>query len=496
MANYAPAHLRNSDPPTLSALKSPVTGETVMTAARRPEPIGPDATDADLAIAATSGDRAAFALIYDRYADKLHDFCVGMLRDRDAAADCVQDAFCTAATKLTELREPDKLRPWLYAVTRNEALRRIRERRREQLSDEVPDMASTEAGPDVLAARTELAELIAQAAGGLSDRDRTVLQLAYHHGMDGPELAEALEVSPSAATKMVQRLRDTVERSLGALLVCRRAKAEPDACPELATVLEGWDGTFTVLMRKRVARHIESCPICDEERQRRVTPAALLGATPVLVPAPGWLRERTLESVELPSGTTSPGPRGGSAGGGEGGSRRGSVITAAVLGGLAVLGILVLFFVRHQTSTSVIPADFSNMETTSTTGPQPPAGLLPAPPVATTSPTATTTTTTIATSIAAPPPPPTATDPITTTEPRTPERQDVTTTVPPEASPSPAQPSEEEPEPQVTAETDPSSPPPSPPPTSQVTTSRTVPSRLPTRTLVPVTPTTTIPPIY
>jgi len=150
-----------------------------MTSARRAEPIGPDATDAELAVAATAGDRAAFALIYDRYADKLHDFCVGMLRDRDSAADCVQDAFCTAATKLPELREPDKLRPWLYAVTRNEALRRIRDRRRELVSDEVPDMASTEAGPDVLAARTELAELIAEAAGGLSDRDRTVLQLAY-----------------------------------------------------------------------------------------------------------------------------------------------------------------------------------------------------------------------------------------------------------------------------------------------------------------------------
>jgi DNA-directed RNA polymerase specialized sigma24 family protein len=47
---------------------------------------------------------AAFAQIYDRYADRLHNFCVGMLRDRDGAADCVQDTFCLAPT----LREPDK----------------------------------------------------------------------------------------------------------------------------------------------------------------------------------------------------------------------------------------------------------------------------------------------------------------------------------------------------------------------------------------------------
>src|SRR5437016_5330063 len=101
--------------------------------------------DADLARAAASGDRAAFAAIYDRYADRLHDFCIGMLRDRDAAADCVQDVFLTAATRLAQLREPDRLRSWLYAIARNQALARIRQRRREQLSDELPEMPSAEA---------------------------------------------------------------------------------------------------------------------------------------------------------------------------------------------------------------------------------------------------------------------------------------------------------------------------------------------------------------
>src|SRR3954453_13708646 len=97
------------------------------------------ADDGDLALAAARGDGRAFAAIYDRYADRLFDFCVGMLRDRDDAADCVQDAFCTAAPRLRQLRDADKLRPWLYAIARNEALRRLRDRRRETLSDELPE---------------------------------------------------------------------------------------------------------------------------------------------------------------------------------------------------------------------------------------------------------------------------------------------------------------------------------------------------------------------
>lgn len=56
------------------------------------------------------------AIIYDSYADRLHDYCCGILRDRDDAAHCVQDVFCIAAGRMSQLRDPAKLRPWLYAI--------------------------------------------------------------------------------------------------------------------------------------------------------------------------------------------------------------------------------------------------------------------------------------------------------------------------------------------------------------------------------------------
>jgi hypothetical protein len=98
-------------------------------------------------------------------------------------------------------------------------------------------------------------------------------------------------------------LRETIERSLGALLVSRRVQATGD-CSELADILSGWDGHLNVLMRKRISRHIESCDVCDEERRRLVNPVALLGAAPVFVPAPAWLRDRTLSEVQLTSASS------------------------------------------------------------------------------------------------------------------------------------------------------------------------------------------------
>jgi len=264
--------------------------------------------DAALVHAAAGGDRAAFAAIYDRYADRLHDFCIGMLRDREAAADCVQDVFVIAATKLGQLREADRLRPWLYAIARSEALARIRHRRREQVSEDLPEMASNDPDLATLAARCELADLIAEASGGLSDRDRTVLELAYRQGLDGPELAAALGVTRKAANTLVERLRETIARSLGALLVSRHVKADPSRCPQLAALMDESDGEFTVLMRKRIARHIDICEVCESQRARMVTPTALLGAAPVVIPAPAWLRDQTLNQVRLGGPPPAPGP--------------------------------------------------------------------------------------------------------------------------------------------------------------------------------------------
>ena len=284
--------------------------------------------DAELAMAAARGDRQAFAAIYDRYADRLYDFCAAMLRDGDAAADCVQDVFVDAATQLGMLRDPSRLRSWLYAIARHQALARIKARRRELPSDELPELDSGDPDMATIAARTELAALIAEACGALSDRDRTVFELTYRHGLDGGELAEALGVSHSNANTLVGRLRDGVERSLGALLVCRGAKADPTSCPELAAIVEDWDGTFTVLMRKRAARHIDGCVVCDAERRRRVNPVALLGGVPVFLPAPAYLREHTLTAASQMLPEPAAGARGSA-----------SALRAALVVVFALLGI-------------------------------------------------------------------------------------------------------------------------------------------------------------
>ena len=249
--------------------------------------------DAQLVEAARSGDGSAWGDIYDRYADRLHDHCHRILRDRDEAADALHDAFLAASRHLDQLRDPSRLRPWLYSICRHEALRRARQRSRVDLTGEVDEMSGVDADLDRGTRAEELQELVWAAAAGLNPRDQALLDLNLRQGLEGQDLADAMGTSLNNSYVMLSRLRDQVERSLGALLIARLGR---DDCEELDALLQGWDGRFSPLPRKRVARHVDGCEVCRERRSVVASPLALLGAAP-LVPAPSALRERVLQGI-------------------------------------------------------------------------------------------------------------------------------------------------------------------------------------------------------
>src|ERR1039457_3622792 len=74
--------------------------------------------DPEVVAAIVAGDPVGLAEAYDRYAVPLYAYCCSMLGEPADAADALQDTFLIAAAKLRGLRDPGKLRPWLYAVAR------------------------------------------------------------------------------------------------------------------------------------------------------------------------------------------------------------------------------------------------------------------------------------------------------------------------------------------------------------------------------------------
>ena len=230
-----------------------------------------------------------------------------MLGDPHDAADALQDTFLAAGTRLHQLRDPTRFRPWLFAIARRQAYGATSARRRtEPLPDDdgMVDVTSLDVDPTDALADEELRHLVDAAADGLDERDRAVLELHFRLGLGGDELAAALGVERGNAHVLVHRVRERLQRSMGALVVARHGRA---ACPELSTLLGSWDGQLSTVLRKRVSRHTDDCETCGATREHRMRPSALLGVIP-LAPLPAEARERLLGELELCSATVEPWP--------------------------------------------------------------------------------------------------------------------------------------------------------------------------------------------
>ncbi len=244
--------------------------------AKYPNRYGECMRDSEVVASIVAGDPEGLAAAYDRYSGPLFGYCQSLLREPDDAADAVQDTFVIAASKLGRLRDPERLRAWLFTVARNECLHRLKSRRAAAVLADIPEQPDESVDVGGEAERAESRELIRAAVGGLNDGERDVINQLWH-GLEIPEVAMALGVSRNHAHSLFSRARDQLEASVGVLVVGRSGRKD---CAALDQLLHDWDGRLTAPLRRRVGRHIDRCSVCSDRRRRELRPAALLSVAP------------------------------------------------------------------------------------------------------------------------------------------------------------------------------------------------------------------------
>ena len=232
--------------------------------------------DSEVVASIVAGDPEGLAAAYDRYSRPLFGYCQSLLREPDDAADAVQDTFVIAASKVGRLRDPERLRAWLFAVARNECLHRLKSRQAAAPLEDLPEQPDESVDVGNEAERAESRELIRAAVGGLNDGERDVINQLWH-GLEIPEVATVLGVSRNHVHSLFSRARDQLEASVGVLVVGRSGRKD---CAALDQLLHDWDGRLTAPLRRRVGRHIDRCSVCSDRRRRELRPAALLSVAP------------------------------------------------------------------------------------------------------------------------------------------------------------------------------------------------------------------------
>ena len=174
-------------------------------------------TDGDLIRRVARRDANAFEALYHRFARPVFGLALRRLGDRMRAEDAVQETFA-AVWRSARTYKPDRGAgaPWLYAVARNAIVDRSRSRT--EPPGEVPDIASTELGPDERAEASYVSWRVHRALESLSPNERDVIELAYYGGLSQSEVADFLGI-PLGTVKTrtragLGRLADLLEGEL------------------------------------------------------------------------------------------------------------------------------------------------------------------------------------------------------------------------------------------------------------------------------------------
>lgn len=150
-----------------------------------------------------------------------HLLSVGRKQCGDGLAeDAVQDALVSAATHLDDFRSEGSLEGWLSRMVTN-ACRHMQRGRKsdpalhEEFMDDVLDeKAEVAAEPESLVAIQDLGEELIAALHTLQSQDRAIVLLAEVNGWKGPEIAKALNMSPSQVRTRLSRSRASLRSEL------------------------------------------------------------------------------------------------------------------------------------------------------------------------------------------------------------------------------------------------------------------------------------------
>lgn len=199
----------------MHTLDGPAATSQTLGATEGPPP-SPDDDDAVL-VARAQRDREAFALLYDRYLDRIYRYCYRRLGSRETAEDATSAVFTKALTALgTYQARPGGFRAWIFTIAHNVVTDVYRDRARrpsEPLADDL-DLIDPDPSPeDAAVANDERRRLHALLAHLTPDQQRVIeLRLS---GLSGAEIGEILGRSRGAVNLAQHRAVKRLQRIVG-----------------------------------------------------------------------------------------------------------------------------------------------------------------------------------------------------------------------------------------------------------------------------------------
>jgi len=218
-------------------------------------------SDSELIAASRTGDRTAYAILYQRHAASAHRQARSLLRGQPEADDAVAEAFARVLAQLRRGAGPtDAFRAYLLTTVRRVAYDRFRVEQRQVVSGDLAEYDTGEPFVDPAVAGLER-RIVARAYFSLPERWRAVLWHTAVEGARPAEIAELLGVTPNGAAALAYRAREGLRQAYlqAHLSGMVRQECRPVAARLGAYVRDGLSKRDAA----EVEAHVEDCADCQ-----------------------------------------------------------------------------------------------------------------------------------------------------------------------------------------------------------------------------------------
>jgi RNA polymerase sigma-70 factor (ECF subfamily) len=171
-------------------------------------------TDEQLVRKAQQDDENAFGELVHRYESKVYSLALKMLRNPEDAEDVLQDTFLRAYRGIKSFQGNSTFSTWIYRITANSALMRLRRKHLPTVSIEDADerespinIADWAPGPVEQLLSQETQRAMSEAVESLPPEFRQVFVLRDIEELSNSEVAEILDLSVAAVKSRLHRAR-------------------------------------------------------------------------------------------------------------------------------------------------------------------------------------------------------------------------------------------------------------------------------------------------
>ena len=154
--------------------------------------------------------------IYDQHYRPVRAFLFRMIGDQWVAEDLTQETFIKVQEKIDQLRDPSKVRPWIFRIARNLSLDHYRSQKNGADNREISGKIQTSLAPpaQMQLERQQMSECVQEKIHLLPEPLKAVLILFDVWDLSQQEIAEILEISVANVKVRLHRARKALKEIL------------------------------------------------------------------------------------------------------------------------------------------------------------------------------------------------------------------------------------------------------------------------------------------